>query len=171
MKSGELPAGRLTTLSAAADRLLSFYPQAQPPDPRTYLAGLVTIFQKYSIRAVAAAIDPARGLPSKLKFLPTLAEVNSFCEEFDRPATIERNHQAAIAAHIEDRRKREEEERRWPGPIFQRALAEARSAMSAPLPRPSLKSGDTVTWGDMEASNKRAHGPFEPGRQLQYDAR
>jgi hypothetical protein len=130
------------------------------------------MFQRYPLPTVAAAIEPTTGLPSKCKFLPTLAEVKDFCDEHCRPAGYQ-VHQAAIAAQqLEDRRKREEELRRRPGPTFERLWAEVKAALAAPPEKRELRPGDTVTWRDMGAHGKRAFGPFEPGRgQALYDSR
>src|SRR5262249_32139846 len=54
-----LPEARLRsvspeTLASAAKRLLSFYPNCQPHDPREFLAGIVKIFRDYSVEAVFA---------------------------------------------------------------------------------------------------------------------
>lgn len=55
--------------------LMGFYRDHGQIDPKIYNAGLKRVFMAYPREAVAAVVDPVHGLPSKLKWLPTPADV------------------------------------------------------------------------------------------------
>src|SRR5262245_58410149 len=88
VNSGSVQAGRLSEWAAAAEKLMSFYPPCLPPNPKEFLAGMVATVQKFSMAAVGALIDPAKGYPAKESYLD-LARINKFCEEFDARETAE----------------------------------------------------------------------------------
>lgn len=70
-----------------------------------YLAATTAVFCRYATDVVRRAIDPRSGLPSKLKWLPTIAEIVAECEALA----------AADAAMEKRRRDLEEQFRRREG--------------------------------------------------------
>jgi hypothetical protein len=61
-------------------------------DPETFLAGCIAVMMRFGPRVAMAVADPATGLPSRLKWVPTLADINEAC---DKEAT----HQATTARY------------------------------------------------------------------------
>ena len=93
--------------SAMARTMIGVYPRADVMDPATYVtavAGTLAAFPPHVSRKVA---DPIHGLPSRLKFLPRVAEVREACEaEAQRQRTILARARWMLQEH-EARAKRE----------------------------------------------------------------
>jgi hypothetical protein len=60
--------------------LFDFYPLAKPSEADGFIAGCVAILAHYPPEVIAVVVDPVRGLPSKLKFMPTIADIKEACE-------------------------------------------------------------------------------------------
>jgi hypothetical protein len=97
----------------AVKMLLGMYPARPPHDPETYARALTAVFMASDPDFVRRVVDPINGLPSRCKFLPTVAEVNeAIAAERLRRQTIQLTAQWMLREH--DRRKAEAEERqRW----------------------------------------------------------
>lgn len=63
------------TASDYANRLMGFYPAREVNDPVTFAAGMAANFAALPRNIVKRVCDPVKGLPSRLKFLPTIADV------------------------------------------------------------------------------------------------
>lgn len=63
--------------SEMARMLLGFYPAREVHDANVYAAGMSAMLAAFPLRFVKNVCDPVNGLPSKLKWLPTLAEVRA----------------------------------------------------------------------------------------------
>jgi hypothetical protein len=107
-----------------AARLVNFYPAREVHDARTYIIGITALMAAYPRDFVKRVCNPVTGLPSRLKFLPTIAEVR---EALDAEAT-RRTRIAANARYVlqqaEKRAADAEEARRWEA---ERPAAEERS--------------------------------------------
>jgi len=173
-----LPEARLRsvspeTLASAAKRLLSFYPNCQPHDPREFLAGIVKIFRDYSVEAVFAIVDPASGLPSKSKFLSE-AEVIEFLRDYDAPAKRAAARAAQEAAQLAERCEREEELEHRPGKTFERCMEELKAAGllgGKPVKPKRFAPGTVIDYRDFHSATTahgKPFGPFEAGRETKY---
>lgn len=92
-----------------AERLVGFYPVRQITDPKAYAAGLTAVLAAFPIDMVRRVCDPVHGLPSRLKFIPTIAEVReALDQELDRRNRILAN--ARWVLKEAERRKRQAEE-------------------------------------------------------------
>lgn len=97
----------------AVTRLMGFYPAREVRDPKTFAAGMTALMATFPLDLVKRCIDPVEGLPSKLKWLPTLADVREFLDtERDRRARILGNARWTVQ-EAERRAKEAEEERRF----------------------------------------------------------
>lgn len=65
--------------------LLGQWPSQKPNDPETYIAGVVAVLAEYPAEVVAIVTDPRRGLATRCKFLPTIAELTEALEGEMRP--------------------------------------------------------------------------------------
>jgi len=65
----------------AAKVLFGCYRTGDANDPQVYTAAVVAVLSDYSPEVVQFVTDPRTGLPSKVKWLPAVAEVKEACEE------------------------------------------------------------------------------------------
>ncbi len=70
----------LTEAKKGASRLLGCYRTGDANDPEVYISGVVAVLSRYTIEIIREVTDPATGLPSKLNWLPTLAEIHKECD-------------------------------------------------------------------------------------------
>jgi hypothetical protein len=50
-----------------------------------YVAAVVAVLSDYPLDIVTAVTDPRTGIPAKLKWLPTIAEIKTACEDIAGP--------------------------------------------------------------------------------------
>lgn len=60
--------------------LFGCYRKGDANDPEIYTAAVAATLADYSAEVIEYVTDPRTGLPSKLKWLPTVAEVREACE-------------------------------------------------------------------------------------------
>lgn len=75
-----------TEAKKGASRLLGCYRTGDANDPEVYIAGVVAVLSRYSIEIIREVTEPATGLPSKLNWLPTLAEIHKECDVLEERA-------------------------------------------------------------------------------------
>lgn len=61
--------------------LFACYRAAEASEPAIYLSATSRVLQRYSEDVVRSVCDPVDGLPSQLKFLPSIAEIKLACEK------------------------------------------------------------------------------------------
>jgi subtilisin family serine protease len=61
--------------------LFGCYRKGDANDPEIYTAAIAATLAEYEQEVVDYVTDPRTGLPSKLKWLPTVAEVREACED------------------------------------------------------------------------------------------
>lgn len=69
----------------AAKFLMSCYRPSDVNDPEVYIQAVSAVLGMYPKNVVVAVVDPRCGLPARLKWLPTVAEVKESCEVEMRP--------------------------------------------------------------------------------------
>lgn len=73
-----------------AGLLLGCYRTGDANDPEVYAAAIIAVLSDYSLEVMRLVCDPRCGLPSRVSWLPTVAEVKSACnleaERLDRIA-------------------------------------------------------------------------------------
>lgn len=65
----------------AARMLMGFYPAREVNDPAAFARGMTAMMAAYPLDFVRRVVDPVNGLPSRLKWLPTLADVKAALEQ------------------------------------------------------------------------------------------
>lgn len=116
------------TAADLARTLIGLYPAREVYDARAYVAGMTAVLMSHPADFARRVCDPARGLPSRLKWLPTLADVTgAIAAERARRERIMANARYVIARH--EARRREAEDRA----AFEasRPCPEARARMAA----------------------------------------
>jgi hypothetical protein len=70
-------------LSIVAERtavLLGAYREVGAHDPEVFVRAITAVLSEYPEETVRKVTDPARGIPSKLKWPPSIAEIREACE-------------------------------------------------------------------------------------------
>lgn len=89
--------------------MLGCYRKTDLIDPEIYGSAVVSVFMRYSNDVVAAVTEPATGLPSRLKWLPTIAEIVESCDAqhpapavsyWRPPPSVKRAPEAERLAHV-----------------------------------------------------------------------
>jgi hypothetical protein len=88
-------------------RLLGCYPAGKPADPQVYVAAVTAVLANYPNEIVRRVTDPVSGLPSRCKFLPTIAELTEACGELMRPYRQELEDAKRLAKQDAERADRE----------------------------------------------------------------
>lgn len=76
----------LKIYAAERSRLLfGCYRKGDANDPDTYVAAITAVLSRYPRDVIKAVTHPAKGLPVRTNFLPTVKEVYDACEEIVQP--------------------------------------------------------------------------------------
>lgn len=86
-----------------ATAMLGFYRKDDAWDPEMFLTGISAVLAKYPREIIEKVTHPADGLPSKLKFPPTPAEVKEACEHEMIPIRRRDDHEARERARLRNR--------------------------------------------------------------------
>ena len=76
-----------------AAQFIQLFPTTSTPLNETFIAGVTALFASYSEVVLKYACNPVSGIPSRFKFLPTIAELKT--ELGNAAATIERDRERA----------------------------------------------------------------------------
>jgi len=82
---GRFPKAGVETAANAAGRLLGFYPTQTPNSPKEYAAAVTALLAEYPREVVEVVCDPRRGLATRCKFIPTIAELTEALESEMEP--------------------------------------------------------------------------------------
>ena len=97
--------------SASAKMLLGMYPARAVNHADVFVTAVTALFAAYDLDFIKRVCDPIAGLPSRLKYLPTIAEIKEALEaEKARRFKIRAMAHWMLKEH--DRRKAEAEERK-----------------------------------------------------------
>lgn len=169
----------------AAQRLLASFQHAAAHDPESFLAGVIAVLTRYPLDVVAEVTNPATGLPSKMKFLPSISEVREACEAANgvkRDKEIRERNLREQLAEREERERLGVQTLNPPGdpPIVTRPQANYWRSPPNMVGRFKKLEGKIVEGGKTVYTSTGFHdaveahgspiGPFEQGRQLPYDA-
>lgn len=97
--AGMMPAGTCPP-GLIGDRvriLMGCYRQGEASDPDIYATAIASVFAGYPETVVRAVTDPARGLPGRSKWLPSVAEVVAACDAEQEPERRETARRAKLA--------------------------------------------------------------------------
>jgi hypothetical protein len=82
--------------------MLACYRKTDANDPEIYGRAVVAVLMRYPPDTVMAVTEPATGLPSKVKWLPTIAEIVEACD--DTPAVRQQRRVQKVLAPREIQR-------------------------------------------------------------------
>jgi len=72
-------------VSDCARMLVGAYRRNDAEDPALFIRAAATVLAGYPEKIVRRVTHPAYGIPSRLKFLPSIAEIRDACEEAMKP--------------------------------------------------------------------------------------
>lgn len=125
MTTGARPPDPPDLKSYAAKRarlLFGCYRKGDANDPDTYVAAITAVLSRYEESVIRAVTHPAKGLPIKTQFLPTVKEVFEACEALDEPRREAEARKKRIEKQLAER---EQSEARYP--VYARDSDEARA--------------------------------------------
>ena len=136
---------RMIEAKKHARLLLGCFRTGDANDPEVYISAVVAVLSNYPTNIMRAVCDPVKGLPSQVKWLPTVAEVVDACR---------RLHDYDL--RIAERRR-----------CIEQQLKERRA-----LPPPKVFRG-TIGWRQaeqmmVENPNVRIVGVFDKDRTIPY---
>jgi hypothetical protein len=88
-----------------AGKMIGCYRKSDAADPHTYAAAVVAVLVRWPPEVIMKVTEPATGIPSKINWLPSIAEITQACEDAYEPIRarleIERTKRGLPAPHIE----------------------------------------------------------------------
>ncbi len=114
-----------TLKSYAAKRarlLFGCYRKGDANDPDTYVAAITAVLSRFPEDVIKHVTHPAKGLPIRTDFLPTVAEVHRACEAIMTPRREATAREARVKKQLAER-----DEQFTPRTSFARDSAEARA--------------------------------------------
>src|SRR6266496_4989720 len=77
-----------------AAQMFGCFRTGQANDPDLYVAGIAAVLAEYPPKVIEYVTDPRTGLPRKMTFLPSVAEVGEACEREMAPIISEQRRVA-----------------------------------------------------------------------------
>lgn len=113
----------LKSYAAKRARLLfGCYRKGDANDPETYVAAITAVLSRYDETVIRAVTHPAKGLPIRTNFLPTVKEVYEACEVLAAPKREEEARKKRIEKQIAECAEMEAK-----NPVYARDSAEAKA--------------------------------------------
>lgn len=75
LRAARLQLSTQEQVGQALDQLLGSYPLGRATNPEIYIAAVTAVLADYPASVIAKVTHPVHGIPSKCKFLPTIAEL------------------------------------------------------------------------------------------------
>jgi hypothetical protein len=76
----KVEASRRECVRLASMILRAYKPSEAANDPKLFISACAAIFAKYGLDTAREVSDPVNGLPSTLKWFPTLADITEACK-------------------------------------------------------------------------------------------
>jgi hypothetical protein len=118
---------RVTEAKKGAIRLLGCYRSGDANDPESYISAVVSVLSRYEISVIRDVTEPATGLPSRLKWLPTIAEIREHCDMLEQRDRRKAEREQQIRAQLEARETLQITDMR-PRKTYEQLIAECRAA-------------------------------------------
>jgi len=128
-----------------AKLLLGCYRVGEANDPEVYTAAVIAVLSDYPEHVVRDVVDPRKGLPSKVQWLPTPKEVKDACEEIYGPIRRYNVMQDGIQRQLEERARIEEARRNAPKETWEETKADlARRGFNFGDKKPVIQTADEI---------------------------
>jgi hypothetical protein len=79
--------------------MMGCYRLGEVGDPETYFTAVIAVLLRYPPDVITAVTEPATGIPSKVKWLPTIAEIVEACDLALAPVLRQRERDRVVASH------------------------------------------------------------------------
>jgi hypothetical protein len=113
----------LKSYAAKRARLLfGCYRKGDANDPETYVAAITAVLSRFPEDVIKQVTHPAKGLPIRTDFLPTVAEVHRACEAIMLPRREAVARDARVKKQLDERGEREQ-----PRTIYSKDSGEAKA--------------------------------------------
>ena len=106
-----------------AKLLLGCFRAGDANDPDVYTGAVIAVLSDYPLDVIQQVVDPRKGLPSKVNWLPTIAEIKSACEEIEGPRRRSREWDEGAKKQLEQRKTLAVEDQR-PRKTYEQIAAE-----------------------------------------------
>lgn len=83
--------------------LLGCYRSGDANDPEIYVRSVIAVLSAYPADVMDRVVDPVTGLPSRLQWLPSVAEIRKACEELYGPMRRAAEWDAGAKRQLEER--------------------------------------------------------------------
>lgn len=90
-------------MAELAKLLLGCYRTGDANDPAVYSGAVIAVLSDYPLDVIRAVVDPRTGIPSKSKWLPTVAEIKEACEAIEGPRRAAARRERAEQAQLDER--------------------------------------------------------------------
>lgn len=114
-----------------AKLLFNCYRKDEVSEPDTYCAAVALVLSDFSTHVITFATDPRTGIPAKIKWLPSIAEIRAFLDEVVESINADVKRDRDLRQQFADRAEFEEIERnRKNNPTYEQIAADcARSGL------------------------------------------
>lgn len=92
-------------MAKCAKLLLGCYRTGEANDEDIYTGAIIAVLSDYPLDVIAAVVDPRSGIPSRCKWLPTVAEIKSACEEIEGPRRRAREFDEGARKQLAERKQ------------------------------------------------------------------
>src|SRR5262245_22541962 len=158
---------RLEAAVRHTTQLLSFYPEKSVTNADVFVAACVAILAHFPEDIAQAVVDPVSGLPSKLKWFPSLAEIRTECDQLNNAARAADRRASNLAKQIAESQVRDQELATATLPVADGKTWDKASVESAELKQAAAiqelngKRPNEVTRAELEAlyAAQRGHSP------------
>jgi hypothetical protein len=141
----------LTLATERARLLVGCYRKDDAGDPEVFARAVVAVLMRYPAEVVVQVTEPATGLPSKLKWLPAIAEIVEACDASMAPILRQRERERVEEARkralppppVASKPTREELAAKYPGLIGRAAATDLRARGFRPLAELAAECGVT----------------------------
>ena len=89
--------------------LLGCYRTGDANDPEVYTAAAIAVLSDFPLDVIQQVVDPRSGLPSRIRWLPTVSEIRDACQEIYGVRQRAQEWEAGAAKQLAERAKLEAE--------------------------------------------------------------
>lgn len=75
------PPTNMPEIARLARLLVGCYRTGDANDPEVYIGAVIAVLSRYPVEIVKAVVDPCSGIPSQIKWLPSIQEIKAACED------------------------------------------------------------------------------------------
>lgn len=105
---------KLDRVKQLAKTMLGCFRTGDANDPEVYVTAVIAVLCRYELSIVEAVTSPTDGLPARLNWLPTVAEIRKACEEVHAQNSRLDEQHTRLIEQFRERDEYEREQRQRP---------------------------------------------------------